>query len=135
MTGRSPSLQGDPDAKAFDKAGAPFGGQAVSSGLDGRLSLAAREPLEGDSYVVEQDRRARASFAMLEEEPLSDQVASLISARASGTGSPLGSARKSQSGGGGGGGMCGFTDEECLKLLAAGKRPWDEDAAEYLESL
>ena len=44
-------LQGDPDAKAFDEAGAPFGGQAVSSDLEGRLSLAAREPLEGDSFV------------------------------------------------------------------------------------
>ena len=62
----------------------------------------------------------------------SPQVASLISARASGGGSPVGSVRQSRSGASGG--MCGFSDEECLKLLAAGKRPWDEDAADFLET-
>ena len=90
--------------------------------LDGMLSLSARAPLDGDSLGSNQ------TDASLEEPPLTH----LIAERASGVGA---SARQSDAGGLCGDGMCGFTAAECMQLLAAGKRPWDEDATEELGRL
>jgi hypothetical protein len=109
-------LHGPPgEPTDFDDGEDRMGASAV---LDSSRSRLAREPMFGDSRAVEVIGPAA--------EPKARET------------------RKSQSKGGRqslsrrdseGMGMCGFSEEECMQLLAAGIRPWDENASAELESV